>query len=125
MTKIPLVVLQTLTDRWNAHDEEAVYDLLDDHYREYLNGVLVKNGQSAARATDRIIYDAVPDYRREVDELYADHEGGAMRWRFIGTGPNGAFEVSLASTYRIRGGKITEAWIYGDPTVFTAVLAKV
>jgi len=118
----PITVLKRLADRWNAHDLDAVYGLMHPDYREYLNGALIKQGAVAARAADQPIYETVPDYRREVDELYADDKGGAIRWRFLGTGPNGLFEVPLASTYRIDGGKIVEAWIYGDPMALARAL---
>ena len=111
-------VLKLLSERWNAHDLDFVYRLLDDDYCEYLNGVLAKKGSAGTRAADQYMYEAVPDYRREVDELYADNDGGAMRWRFCGTGPNGPVEISVASTYRIRDGRVVECWVYGDPSSF-------
>jgi SnoaL-like polyketide cyclase len=119
MPETQLNFLKDLVDRWNAHDLDSAYGALDENYCEYFNGVFVKRGGSATRAADQFIYDSVPDYRREVDELYADQDGGAMRWRFCGTGPNGPFEISFASTYRINGGKIVECWLYGDPTAYT------
>ena len=122
MTDTPRAVLEKLVERWNAHDLDGAYGLLDPGYREYFNGSLLKEGSSGARAADQFMYDAVPDYRREVDDLYADDQGGAMRWRFLGTGSKGAFELSLVSFCRIAGGKITEARIYGDATSLAQAL---
>jgi hypothetical protein len=107
-------LLRIMIDRWNAHDAEHFYGLLAEHYREYLNGVLVKNGRADAREADRFLYAAIPDYHGEVDAVYADEYGAAMRWRFIGTGPNGPFELPVASFYRIAQGRIVECWQYGD-----------
>ncbi len=107
-------LLTTMLERWNAHDVEFFYRLLDDNYREYLNGVLVKNGAADAREADQFLYDTIPDYRSEVDDLYADDRGGAIRWRFVGTGPTGPFELPVASFYRIANRKILECWQYGD-----------
>jgi ketosteroid isomerase-like protein len=118
----PYDLIKSVDEHWNAHDLEFVYELLDEDYCEYFNGVLVKQGRAAARAADQLIYDAVPDYRREIDELYADRSGCAMRWRFCGTGPNGRFEVSVASTYRIEDGRIVECWVYGDPAAYAHAL---
>lgn len=102
-----------------GRDANDVYSLLHSDYREYLNGILLKHGADAARAADQQMYDLMTDYRPEVDDLYAD-EGGAMRWRFFGTGPDGPFELSLASTYRIESGRITEAWLYGPAAIARA-----
>jgi ketosteroid isomerase-like protein len=115
-------LLSTLAERWNAHDLDHVYGLLAENYREYLNGVLVKQGRSATRTADQFLYDTVSDYGREVDDLYADENGGAMRWRFCGTGPNGSFELSVASFYLIKDGEISECWLYGDPTAYARAL---
>jgi predicted ester cyclase len=115
-------LLSTLAHRWNAHDLDFVYGLLDEDYREYLNDVLVKHGCGAARAADQVIYDSVPDYRREVDAVIGDGDSAAMRWRFCGTGPNGAFEIPVASFYRIADGKIVECWLYGDPVAYAVAL---
>lgn len=108
-------LLTRLTDHMNAHDLDAVYGMLHEDYREYFNGVLVKEGPVATRAADQFVYDAVPDYRREVDYLYADEGGGAMFWRFLGTGPNGPIEMRAASNLRVKDGKVIESWIYADP----------
>jgi ketosteroid isomerase-like protein len=107
-------LLTNMIERWNAHDNEHLYGLLVHDYREYLNGVLVKNGRADAREADKFLYDTIPDYRAEVDDLYVDEHGAAMRWRFIGTGPNGPFELPVASFYRIAQGRIVECWQYGD-----------
>ena len=107
-------LLKMMIERWNAHDIEYSYGLLADHYREHLNGVLVKNGRADAREADQFLYATVRDHRGEIDDLYADEHGGAMRWRFIGTGPNGPFEIPVASFFRITAGKIVECWQYGD-----------
>ena len=109
-------LLRVMFERWNAHDVEYVYGLFADNYREYLNGVLVKNGRADAREADRFLYKTIPDYRTELDDLYADEHGGALRWRFTGTGPAGPFALPVASFYRITNGRITECWQYGDPT---------
>ena len=107
-------LLRLMIERWNTHDVEHCYRLLADNYREYFNGALVKNGRSDAREADQFLYDTIPDHRAEVDDLYAGEHGGALRWRFIGTGPAGPFALPVASFYRITNGRITECWQYGD-----------
>ena len=110
------------TERWNAHDLDLVYGFLDENYREYLNGVLVKEGRAATRAADQFFYETLPDYHREIEEMHADDDGGAMRWRIRGTGPNGPVEMAVAAFFRIEHGKITECWLYGDPAQFAYAL---
>lgn len=107
-------LLRVMIERWNAHDIEHFYRMLTDNYREYLNGILVKNGRADAREADQFLYDTIPDYRADVDALHADEHGGAIRWRFIGTGPAGPFELPVASFYRITNQRIAECWQYGD-----------
>jgi ketosteroid isomerase-like protein len=119
-----VAIVQRVVESWNAHDLDAVYSLLHEGYREYVNGVEVpgKRGPRATRVADQPMYDAVPDYRREVDELFGDGSRAAMRWRFLGTGPNGEFEIPIATTYTLRDGKILEAWLYGDPLAVARAL---
>jgi hypothetical protein len=82
-------LLRMMFERWNAHDVEYEYGLLADNYREYLNGVLVKNGHADAREADRFLNNTIPDYRAEVDDLYADKHGGALRGGSPPPGPRG------------------------------------
>jgi predicted ester cyclase len=118
----PEEILKKVVEAFNAHDLDTVYGLLHGDYREYINGVLVKQGPDAARAADQPFYDAVPDYRREVDELFASGAAAAMRWRFLGTGRDGAFEFPLVTICKVEDGSIIEAWLYGD---FAAVVSAI
>lgn len=107
-------VVRKLGQAWNKHDLDTVYGLLHDDYREHLNGKLVKEGRDATREADQAIYNLVPDYRREVDQLFGEGESVASLWRFLGTGPAGAFELPLACFYKVRDGLIVECWIHVD-----------
>ncbi|WP_437818357.1 ester cyclase [Sorangium sp. So ce1078] len=107
-------VVRKLGQAWNKHDLDTVYGLLHEEYREHWNGKLVKQGRDATRAADQAIYDAVPDYRREVDQLFGDGESVASLWRFLGTGPGGPFELPIACFYKVRDGLIVECWIHAD-----------
>ena len=64
------------------------------------------------------LYEAIPDYRREVDELIVSGSALAMRWRLLGTGRNGPFEVPAASFGKVENGKIVEGWVYIDTQLF-------
>jgi predicted ester cyclase len=114
MHKKSVDVVRKLGEAWNKHDLDTVYGLLHEDYREHWNGKLVKQGREATRAADQAIYGAVPDYRREVDQLFGEGESVASLWRFLGTGPAGAFELPLACFYKIRDGLIVECWIHAD-----------
>ncbi len=65
-------LLKMMIERWNAHDIEYSYRLLADHYREHLNGVLVKNGRADAREADQFLYATVRDHRGEIDDFVCE-----------------------------------------------------
>ena len=112
--------IKKMVDAFNTHDLDTVYGLLHDDYHEYRNGKLTVESAAAARAADQPTYDAISDFRRETDELIVSGSAAAMRWRFLGTGRNGAFEVSLASFFTVQNAKIVEAWMYLDVAATTS-----
>jgi hypothetical protein len=42
-------IVSDLVDKWNARDLDAAYAHLDEDYREYINGKLVKVGRAEER----------------------------------------------------------------------------
>lgn len=123
-SKNPVEVVRRLGLAWNAHDLDTVYGLLHPDYREHWNGVLVHTSRDAARAADEPLYALVPDYRREVDQLFGQGEQVASLWRFLGTGPAGAFEIPLGCFYRVQDGLITASWIQIDHRSLDKALGK-
>jgi hypothetical protein len=109
-------VVQRMVDAWNAHDLDTTYGLLHEDYRQYNGGRLAFQSRDEARAADQPMYDAMPDYRREVDDLVVSGQSAAMRWRFFGTGSDGPVEMSGVTFFKVEEGQIVECWLYrGQP----------
>jgi predicted ester cyclase len=117
-------LLNGLVRAFNDHDLDTAYAHLHDDYREYLNGTLVKQSRSEARLADQPFYDTMPDYRREVDELIVNGPAAAMRWRFLGTGPDGPLEVPWVTIWHVQDGEVVECWVYGDVSLASATLDR-
>jgi ketosteroid isomerase-like protein len=112
-----VVIVTKMFEEWDAHDLDAVYARLTDDYREYANGVLVKNGRLEARAADAALYEMIPDYGRTVDELWGLDDRVVARFVIHGTMSGGKrFDIAVGCVYGLRDGQISEAHLYFDPT---------
>ena len=95
---------------------------LADAYHEYLNGALAKSSREEARAADQALYEALPDYRRTVEELWGQNDRVVSRFTINGTMAGAKqFELAVAAIFGICDGQIAEAHLYFDPS--TAVRA--
>lgn len=110
-------VVAEMFREWDAHDLDSVYARLTSDYREYANGALVKSSRDQAREADGLLYDMIPDYRRTVDELWGVADRVVSRFVINGTMADGTvFGLSVACIYGLRGGHISEAHVYFDPS---------
>ena len=109
-------IISSMSEEWNAHNLDAVYERLGEDYREYANGTLAKTGRDEARAIDQALYDMIPDYRRTVEETWGQEDRVLSRFTIHGTTSEGKrFEIAVAGIYGIRDGKISEAHLFFDP----------
>ncbi len=108
-------VFEQMVAAYNAHDLDAVYAAMAPGYRQFVNGTLHATGPVETRAADSVLYDLVPDYRREVLDLFGDGDRAVCRSRISGTTADGAaFALEVATVIRVEHGELAEGNLYFD-----------
>lgn len=112
----------------NRHDVEATGRLVGPDLTVSINGV---NRLSSGADDDRAnaeLFDAYPDYRREIVDIVASGDRGAVRWRMLGSAVDGSgladLNVHGCSVVTVADGRLVEAHLYVDEQALTAVLPK-
>jgi steroid delta-isomerase-like uncharacterized protein len=108
----------------NTHTEDVV---LHDHDEEF-------HGVEAAVEHEWTLYDAFPDMEYTLEDILAEDDMVACRWRVTGT-HEGEFEgidptgeevdIPASGIFRVEDGKITEAWLTYDRLGFMQQLGVV
>jgi hypothetical protein len=77
------------------------------------------------------LFDAYPDYRREIIEIIGEGSRAAIRWRMIGH-PRAALaerlpelDIGGCSFVAVEGGRIIEAFVWSPSGVIEDILALV
>jgi steroid delta-isomerase-like uncharacterized protein len=114
---------------WNARRDESIDELLaPDSYGHVEGGDY--RGPAGFREMQRVFLAALPDVRIEIEDILAEGDRAAVRWRATGTHSGDGF--GFAATHKgidVRGttwltardGRITEGW---DTWNLTGLLAS-
>lgn len=109
----------------NARDYVAMAALVAEDLTVQVNGVrAVGSAEDDLRAMEHLI-GVYPDYRREVDEIIGAGDRVVARWRMRGTSADSAVEpldVPGCSVVTVRGGRMTEAFLYYQGAALDRVL---
>lgn len=107
---------------WNRGEFDA--DVLADDYLVHTNlGAHETHTLEEFRAFVTDAREAVPDLRKEPDDIVATDDEvvirytmtGTQRGEFKGIPPTGEeMEINAVTTYRIEDGKLAEEWIVAD-----------
>jgi ketosteroid isomerase-like protein len=116
----PAKVALAFVERINAHDVDALCELMtDDHvFLDALDGR--GDGREAMRAGWRQYYALVPDYWIKVDTILAKDKTVAMFGRaggtYAGSSPkrSGQWEIPAAWLAEIRDGRVAMWRVYAD-----------
>lgn len=117
MTSEPTAVqvFEQMVEAFNAHDLDAVYAGIAPGYQQFVNGTLHATGPVEARAADSVLYDLLPDYRREILDLFGDGDRAVCRSRISGTTADGAaFALEVATVVRVEHAHLVEGHLYFD-----------
>jgi predicted ester cyclase len=112
----------------NARDAEAMAALLAHDLQVTLNGRPALSSAADDAAAMAALYDAYPDYRREVIAIVDGGPVAAIRWRMAGTA-TGRYralpdlDVHGCSVVEVTDGRIVRAWLYAPDGPIEAVLA--
>jgi steroid delta-isomerase-like uncharacterized protein len=116
-------VAQRFADEWNKGNLEGAIALFDDNYIDHNAAPGQKPGKAGLRESLDMFMTAFPDLKLEHSHVtmegdrVADHgiARGTHRGNFLGVAPTGKrVEVSYTDIYRVKNGKITEAWHIED-----------
>ncbi len=125
------MVYRAYNDAENAHDLARTESLVADDLTVVINGVpTISSAQDDARANAELIR-CYPDYRREVVEVVADGNRGAIRWRMLGTpaldvdGDLLPLDLHGCSVITVVEGRISAAALYFDNSAMFRVLERV
>lgn len=105
-------------EAWNARRDDAVEELMSVDSIGHVEGGEVR-GREAFRRNRELLLSALPDVRIEVEDVIAEADRAAVRWRAVGThgGDGFGFRASKAPVdvrgttwLTIRDGQIVEGW---------------
>ena len=111
------LAIRWIEDCWNARQERTIADLLAPDGVGYLEGGLTIKGPAEFDAFRREYIAAFPDVSVKIEEILADGDVVALRWRATGIhqgrigecDPSGKCVEVVGSTWlRFRDGKIVE-----------------
>ena len=112
----------------NAHDHVAMTRLLAEDIEIVVNGKPAISSAKGDRLAMSALFDAYPDYRREVLAVVEAGDTAAVRWRMLGT-PAGTYQDRLdsldlegCSVVEVAEGRIRRAWLYSAPGPIEAIL---
>ncbi|MEL6515751.1 MAG: nuclear transport factor 2 family protein [Pseudomonadota bacterium] len=107
-----IALLQRFAAAWNAHDADALVDLMTE------DGVFLgaagpapsgshHQGMAALRAAYSAIWERVPDAAWTEVQHFVSGDRGVTEWVFTGTGPDGApIKVAGCDVFTLQDGRI-------------------
>ena len=103
---------------WNERRDDTVDELMTDDSHGHVEGGEVR-GPQAFREMRAMFLSALPDVRIEVEDVVAEGDRAAVRWRATGTHAGDGFgfpatkqQVHVRGTtwMTVRDGRIVEGW---------------
>jgi len=114
-----------------AGDKDGMTALLAPGINIQMNGrpAFESAAQDAAAVT--VLFDAYPDYRRELIEVIEQGDVAAARWRMVGS-PRAEFadrlgelDIAGCSIVEVRDGKMVNAYVWSPDGVIEEIVAMV
>lgn len=121
-------IYRRYNDAENARDQETMAALLDPAIAVEMNGKPAISSADEDAEAMAGLFDAYPDYHREIVAIVDGGETAAVRWRMLGTPAPSladrlpALDLHGCSFVTVRDGRMTEAWLYGAEGVLTGLL---
>ena len=109
--------------RWHEKDDWSEYlEVIDPEFIVH-HGSHVITGMENFVEGFKPLFSAVPDFRGEIDEIFASEESVACRFRGLGThtgnfgeapATGNRIEYTGTGIYRMKNGRFIEAWVNDD-----------
>jgi len=112
------VARRWFSEVWNARHDGGIDELMADDVRG-VHPAGEFQGRDGFRQMQRMFLSALPDVRIEVEDMIADGDRVAVRWRATGThtgdgfgfpASNRPFSIQGSSWMRVQNGKAVEGW---------------
>ncbi len=122
-------VYRAYVDAESRRDEEAMGAALAPDVVIELNGKAALGSADEDAAAMAALFDAYPDYRREIIEIVGEGSRAAARWRMIGhprpdlTGQLPDLDIRGCSIVAVVDGRMTEAYVWSPSGVIEQILA--
>ena len=117
-TETTVELITRFENNFNTYDPDALMaDMTDDCVFEHVAPASVSfgrhEGQAAVRAVWESLIAAFPDYRFEVEDIFAAGDRCACRWSMRWRKPEGGEGTARGvDIFRVRDGKIAEKLTY-------------
>jgi len=113
----------------NARDQAAMNALLAPDIAIEMNGRPALSSAEDDAVAMAALFEAYPDYHREIVSVVDGGHTAAVRWRMVGHaaarfgGRLPDLDVHGCSLVMVEGGRMTRAWLYAAEGQIDAVLA--
>ncbi len=103
---------------WNQRRDESIDELMADESIGHVEGGEVR-GREGFRQMRSVFLNALPDVRMEIEDILAEGNRAAVRWRVVGTHTgeglgvsptNRTIDMRGTSWLVVRDGKLIEGW---------------
>ena len=114
-----------------AGDKGAMAALLAPGINIEMNGRPAFESAAEDAAAVTVLFDAYPDYRRELIEIIEQGDVAAARWHMVGT-PRAEFadrlgelDIAGCSIVKVRDGRMVDAYVWSPDGVLEEIVAMV
>ena len=122
-------IYRAYNDAENTRDQATMNALLAPDIAIEMNGRPALSSAEDDAIAMAALFDAYPDYHREIVSVVDDGDQAAIRWRMVGHGATRFggrlpdLDVHGCSFVTVEGGRMTRAWLYSAEGQIDAILA--
>ena len=123
-------VYRAYIDAERRRDEADMLELLAPGVVIEINGRAALDSADEDAAAVTALFDAYPDYRRELIEVIGEGNRAAARWRMIGHPREDLrsrlsdLDIAGCSVVHVADGRITRAYVWSPSTIIEDILAQ-
>jgi predicted ester cyclase len=122
-------VYRAYIDAETRRDDAAMKAVMAPDIRIELNGVAALASADEDIAAMAVLFDAYPDYHRDIIEIIGEGSRASARWRMVGHPRPGlderlpVIDVRGCSVVVVEDGRMTEAYVWSPASVIDEVVA--
>jgi predicted ester cyclase len=126
----PAQVYRAYVEAEARRDGAALGDLLAPDIRIEVDGAPALASADEDRAAMAALFEAYPDYRREIIEIIESGDRAAARWRMLGqprpdlAGRLPVIDIRGVSIVAVQRGRMTEAYVWSPGGALKDVLER-